>query len=181
MVGIFDVEPARPMSVRRNEATGVSRPRKVLQCFLSGAFGVCGVVLLVACSEKPVSASSSQTTPTSEAAGDGGGKIHPAQIDPARVAREMTARMETRLRLNAEQKARVEEINLRYTLQIATQMKSLAEGKGKKLPKARAIKQLQARKDGEMKGVLNEAQYKEYEAMRDEMRQMLRQRMQERD
>ena len=76
------------------------------------------------------------------------------------------------LKLSPEQEPTVADINLKY----AKQIQSLMETGGRNLKTMRDAKAIMNSKDKEMKEVLNKEQYKQYEDLRDEMRNAMRER-----
>ncbi|GAB4032291.1 hypothetical protein [Spirosoma gilvum] len=91
---------------------------------------------------------------------------------PEERASRQTARMKEVLKLSTEQETSVADINLKY----AKQVQSLMETGGRNLKTMREARSIMKSKDKEMKDVLNKEQYKQYEALRDEMRSAMRER-----
>ncbi|WP_080057708.1 hypothetical protein [Spirosoma aerolatum] len=91
---------------------------------------------------------------------------------PEERATRQTARMKDVLTLSPEQEISVADINLKY----AKQAQSLMETGGRNLKTMREAKAMMKSKDKEMKEVLTKDQYKQYEALRDEMRSAMRER-----
>lgn len=91
---------------------------------------------------------------------------------PEERASRQTARMKEVLKLSPEQEPTVADINLKY----AKQIQSLMETGGRNLKTMRDAKAIMNSKDKEMKEVLNKEQYRQYEDLRDEMRNAMRER-----
>lgn len=81
-------------------------------------------------------------------------------------ATAMTEKMKARLNLTDDQVPRVQTINSRY----AEKNREIFTGSGGRFAKFRALKSSQKQKDKEMKAVLDKDQYKQYEAMKEEMK-----------
>ncbi|HVU54814.1 MAG TPA: hypothetical protein VHD83_07155 [Puia sp.] len=89
---------------------------------------------------------------------------------PEGRATALTEKMKTALSLTDDQTPQVQAINLKY----AQKNQEIWTGSGGKFAKFRALKSSQKDKDKEMKGVLNKDQYKQYEAMKEEMKNKAR-------
>ena len=91
---------------------------------------------------------------------------------PEERATRMTARMKEKLNLSADQETPVAAINLKY----AKQNQALMESGGRNLRTARQAQAVMKKKDEELKKVLNADQYKQYQAIKEEMRAELKER-----
>jgi hypothetical protein len=88
---------------------------------------------------------------------------------------ELKAKMEAyreKLNLTEEQSTRVEEINAEY-MKALSALKSSGD---KKLAKYRRFKDIQSKKDKQMKEVLDKEQYKQYQAMQAELKSELKEK-----
>jgi hypothetical protein len=93
-----------------------------------------------------------------------------AQSTPEQRAAVQTEFMATRLRLTADQRTRVEAINLSY----AKKMQPILSGSEGPLRKRQEAERLQEKKDVELGQVLTGAQYRDYLAAKDELRARLK-------
>ena len=91
---------------------------------------------------------------------------------PEERATRQTARLKETLKLSPEQETSVAEINLKY----AKQAQPLIETGGRNLRTLREAKSIMKNKDREMKEVLDKDQYKEYQAIKEEMRTAFKER-----
>ena len=90
-----------------------------------------------------------------------------ASMTPEQRAERQTAQMKKQLTLTAEQETTITAINLKYAQQSQKMMAS-----GERNPEA--MKQAMDAKDGELKAVLSKEQYQQYETMREEQRNRMR-------
>lgn len=84
-------------------------------------------------------------------------------------AAQFTSQMREQLSLTAAQEPAVAALNLKYTRQMGPVLAG-----GRSLSTLRQLRALQQAKDQEMKAVLTKDQCKQYEKLRDEQRQQLR-------
>ncbi|WP_448699054.1 hypothetical protein ACFGVR_19155 [Mucilaginibacter sp. AW1-3] len=94
---------------------------------------------------------------------------------PEQRAQMQTSMMKAKLRLDTVQVIKIQAINLA----AAQKMEPVLKGDGGKLAKLRQMREIENTKDKELKKVLTSDQYKQYEAAKDEMKEKLRERMQE--
>lgn len=92
-----------------------------------------------------------------------------AASTPEQRAERQTAQMKTQLTLTAEQEKSVAAINLKYAQEAQKMMTS--GDRGGMMKQARETMDA---KDGELKAVLSKDQYQQYEKMRDEQRNRMR-------
>lgn len=92
------------------------------------------------------------------------------QMTPEERAARQTARMIGELDLNAEQSAKVEEINLRYAL---AQSKLREQSAGDWEAMRSSMMQLNTQKEEEFKAFLTEAQFVRYQEIQAEQRQRM--------
>ena len=85
---------------------------------------------------------------------------------PEERASKLTAKMKEKLNLSGDQESSVAEINLKY----AKQNQSLVETGGRNLRTARQVQSVMKQKDAELKKVLNNDQYQQYQAIKEEMK-----------
>ncbi|MBO0947044.1 hypothetical protein [Fibrella forsythiae] len=93
-----------------------------------------------------------------------------AASTPEQRAERQTAQMKKQLTLTAEQETAVAAINLKYAQQ-AQKLMTNGDRDRETLKQARDVMQ---GKDGELKAVLSKEQYQQYETMRDEQRNRMR-------
>ncbi|PWT74481.1 MAG: hypothetical protein C5B59_11115 [Bacteroidetes bacterium] len=101
-----------------------------------------------------------------------GGSIVKAQSAADRAAKT-TDWMKSNLKLSDDQVQKVTDINLRY----AKTMDSLAQSTKTKEAKMDEFRKCNKMKDDDLKSVLNEDQFKEYLAKKDEMKKKLKEEM----
>jgi hypothetical protein len=92
------------------------------------------------------------------------------QSTPEQRAQLQTGMMKTKLKLDSTQAKKVQAINLKYAQQLDPIIKSDSRS-FKTLMRARSI---QKDKDAELRTTLNEAQYKQYDDMKDEMKEKVK-------
>jgi hypothetical protein len=111
-----------------------------------------------------------QTATTDEPTRAGARRERLASSTPEQRAARQTALMKQQLTLTAEQETKVAAINLKYAQQAQTLMTSAnRDGKGMK-----QVRELMEGKDGELKAVFSPEQYKQYETMRNEQRNRMK-------
>lgn len=93
-----------------------------------------------------------------------------AASTPEQRAERQTAQMKMQLALTPEQEKSIAAINLKYAQEAQKLMTSGDRTRGT-LKQAREVMQA---KDGELKAVLSKEQYQQYETMRDEQRNRMR-------
>jgi hypothetical protein len=93
---------------------------------------------------------------------------------PEERAQMQTKIMKSKLSLDSLQATKVQAINLKYALKTDPILKSDA-GKFKKLKK---IKALQEEKDDELKQVLTADQFKQYQALKERLKEKIKERKQ---
>jgi len=98
-----------------------------------------------------------------------------ADSTPEMRAKIQTELMTKKLGLKADQIPKVQEINLKY----AQKMDPVLKGSEGPLVKMRAAKAIDQDKEAELSKVLTQEQYKQYLASKQEMREQLEQRIQE--
>ena len=91
-------------------------------------------------------------------------------------AAKLTEWMKTNLQLTDEQLPKVQDINLKYANK-ADELRSMSMGKRQKLQKLKADGQA---KDGELKAILTEDQYKTYESKKAELQKKFKEKAKER-
>jgi anion-transporting ArsA/GET3 family ATPase len=91
---------------------------------------------------------------------------------PQERAKFQTEMMKSKLGLDSVQVKQVEAVNLKYALKNEPVMKS-SDGR---LSKFRQIKSSQNQKEAELKKIFTPAQFKQYEALQDEMKSQLKER-----
>lgn len=94
---------------------------------------------------------------------------------PEQRAKMQTSMMKAKLQLDTIQVAKVQVINLA----AAQKMDPVIKGDGGKFAKFRQMKEIEGVKDKELKKVLTDAQYKQYEAAKEEMKEKMKERLQE--
>ncbi len=94
---------------------------------------------------------------------------------PQERARVQTLMMSEKLDLTAEQKPKVEAINLKY----AEKMQPVLDGSGGPLMKMRQASEVNKEKEGELKGVLTPEQFQKFLASKEEMREKFEAKMAE--
>lgn len=94
---------------------------------------------------------------------------------PEQRAKMLTSMMKTKLQLDTVQVVKVLAINLA----AAQKMEPVIKGDGGRFAKFRQAKEIESTKDKELKKVLTDAQYKQYEAGKDEMKEKMKERLQE--
>lgn len=95
-----------------------------------------------------------------------------AQSKPNEDLKAKMAAYKEKLNLTEEQSTRVDAINADYTKALS----DLQSSNEKKLAKYRRFKDIQAKKDKQMKEVLDKEQYKQYQAMQAEMKSELKEK-----
>ncbi|HWB93571.1 MAG TPA: hypothetical protein VG605_17040 [Puia sp.] len=93
---------------------------------------------------------------------------------PEARATALTEKMKTQLALTDDQVPQVQAINLKY---VEKNQEILAGTEGR-FAKFRAFKSSQKAKDKELKAILDKDQYKKYEAMKEQMKNQVRQQYQ---
>ncbi|RYF75156.1 MAG: hypothetical protein EOO39_07380 [Cytophagaceae bacterium] len=111
-----------------------------------------------------------QTTTTTEDPNRAERRGRMAASTPEQRAERQTAQMKKQLTLTAEQETAVAAINLKYAQQ-AQKLMTTGDRDRETLKQARDVMQ---GKDGELKAVLSKEQYQQYETMRDEQRNRMR-------
>ena len=91
---------------------------------------------------------------------------------PEQRAEALTAVMKSKLQLNPEQVPRVQAINLAYVLKNEPVIKSDA----RKRAKFKQLKALQKDKDNELEKVLTAEQFKQYQALKEELKEKIKER-----
>ena len=94
---------------------------------------------------------------------------------PEQRAKMQTSMMKTKLQLDTVQVVKVQAINLA----AAQKMDPVIKGDGGKFAKFRQMKDIESTKDKELKKVLTDAQYKQYEAAKEEIKEKMKERLQE--
>lgn len=92
-------------------------------------------------------------------------------VNAEEKAEMQTNMMAERLSLTEEQKTLIYEINYKY----AAEAESIREG-GRSRDAMRKFRDMSERKDGELKAVLDENQYRQYMTLKEEMRQKMKER-----
>ena len=92
---------------------------------------------------------------------------------PAERAAAQTTMMKDKLGLSDEQTPKIKAINEKY----ADQMDPLIKSSDGMLLKMRAMKQVEDQKEAELKGVLSSDQFAQFQAMKNEMRDKLMERI----
>lgn len=95
---------------------------------------------------------------------------------PEERASRQTARMKETLQLSPDQESSVAAINLNY----AKQAQSLLETGGRNLKTAREARSMMKRKDDELEKVLSKDQFKQYQDIKEEMRDAMKERRRQR-
>ena len=85
---------------------------------------------------------------------------------------EVVARMDSKLSLSDEQKAKITPI----IADRQAEMKALAQSSGRRRKKGREMKSIMSESDKKIEAILNDDQKKKYEEMEQEMREQARQR-----
>jgi len=104
------------------------------------------------------------------AAQDKDAKAMLKESTPEQRAALQTGMMKNKLKLDSTQAAKVQVINLNYAQKLDPVLKS----DGRKLKMLRDVMAIQKDKDAELKTALTADQYKQYEAMKDEMKDKLK-------
>ena len=94
---------------------------------------------------------------------------------PAERAAAQTAMMKAKLNLTDEQTPKIKAINEKY----AELMDPIIKGSDGMFSKMRAVKQVEDQKEGELKGVLSDDQFSQFQAMKTEMRDKLIEKVKE--
>jgi hypothetical protein len=92
---------------------------------------------------------------------------------PAERAAAQTMMMKEKLGLTDEQTPKIKAINEKY----AEQMEPIIKGSNGMLMKMRAMKQVEDQKEVELKGVLSDDQFQQFQGMKSEMRDKLMERI----
>ncbi len=104
-------------------------------------------------------------------------KAQDKSIPPAADrAAKLTEWMKTNLQLTDEQLPKVQDINLKYANK-ADELRSMSMGKRQKLQKLKSDGQA---KDGELKAILTQDQYKIYESKKAELQKKFKEKAKER-
>ena len=96
-------------------------------------------------------------------------------MPPEHRAAKMTEWMKTNLQLNDEQATKVSDINKTYAMKVEDIRTHTPDKKKKKS----ALKALDKDKDGELKAVLTEDQFKTYLAKKEKMKEEIKAKMKE--
>ena len=94
---------------------------------------------------------------------------------PEQRAKMQTSMMKAKLQLDTIQVVKVQAINLA----AAQKMDPVIKGDGGNFAKFRQAKEIEGAKDKELKKVLTDAQYKQYEAAKEEMKEKMKERLRE--
>jgi Spy/CpxP family protein refolding chaperone len=81
------------------------------------------------------------------------------QTTPVQRAEFQTKKMQEKLNLNADQKTKMYDLNLKY----AQKMQDAYKSESGKMQRLRKMKEIGEAKDGEVKTILTDSQYKIYE------------------
>jgi Spy/CpxP family protein refolding chaperone len=92
---------------------------------------------------------------------------------PQQRADAQTEYMQSKLALTPDQTPKVAAINLEY----AQQMEPILKGSDGPLVKMRAMRGIQDAKEGELQGVLTPEQFTQYQAVKEEMREKIEQKL----
>ena len=92
---------------------------------------------------------------------------------PAERAAAQTAMMKEKLGLSDEQAPKIKAINEKY----AEQMDPILKGSDGMFSKMRAMREVEGQKETELKGVLSDDQFQQFQAMKSEMKEKLMQRI----
>ncbi len=92
------------------------------------------------------------------------------QIPPAEQAELQTGFMAETLNLSDDQQSQVQAINLKY----ANQMQPILASNDRKLAKFRQFRKLSKQKDAELKEVLTEVLYDQYQVKKEEIRDKIK-------
>lgn len=95
-----------------------------------------------------------------------------AKIPPPERAGIQTDFMVQKLHLTAEEKPKVEAINLKY----AEQMQPVLQGSMGMFERMRTVKKIETAKDGELQAALTPEQYQAYLGSKDQLRDLIKQR-----
>jgi len=95
---------------------------------------------------------------------------------PEEKAVTLTMIMKSKLNLDTAQTTKVKAINLKY----AQKTKEATQVDGRKFAKFKQLRDIQKDKDAELKGVLNADQFKQYQALEEEMKEKMKEKMKER-
>ncbi len=115
--------------------------------------------------------------------GGGGGQRGPGggreQMDPEKMASRTTERMKERLKLNENQEASVQALNLERFLSMKDTYKKAMDAGDMSLMREEAMKS-EAKFEEGLKVVLNATQFKDYTAWKEEQMKQRQERMQQR-
>jgi len=92
---------------------------------------------------------------------------------PEERARFQTEMMKSKLKLNAGQQAKIEVINLNY----AKKYEPIINSSNSKITRLKQAMSLQKAKDEELKNVFSDDQYKQYEKLKKELKNTLKNKM----
>ena len=92
-------------------------------------------------------------------------------ISAEEMAKKQTAHMVERLKLTPEQETTISAVNLRYAQEMTT-----INQQGRSISTMKKMRAMNQRKTAEMKALLSEEQFVEYEKMVEEMKAQLRNR-----
>lgn len=95
-----------------------------------------------------------------------------AKVPPQVRADIQTDFMTRKLQLTPDEKTKIAAINLKY----AEQMQPVLTGDMGPFERMRAVKNLEASKDGELQGALTPTQYQTYLSSKDELKQKIKER-----
>lgn len=104
-----------------------------------------------------------------------------AQLDklenttPEQRAKALTEIMKVKLGLAPEQTTKIAALNLKY----AQQMEPVIKGPSGRIMKAMEMRQINEKKEAELKALLSPEQFAKYEASKEEMREKLEEKLEE--
>ncbi len=96
-------------------------------------------------------------------------------VDPESYSAKITDWMKSNLQLTEQQIPQVQAINLKY----ANKLKDLQNSSGEKQQKMKALVVNEEAKDSELKNVFTAEQFKTYLSKKEEMKKLVREKMQE--
>jgi DNA primase large subunit len=95
---------------------------------------------------------------------------------PEEKATGLTMIMKTKLNLDTAQTTKVKVINLKY----AQKTEEVTKADDGKFAKFKKLRDIQKDKDADLKGILNADQFKQYQALEDEIKEKMKEKMKER-
>lgn len=98
-----------------------------------------------------------------------------ADTTPQERATRQTDKMQDKLNLREDQKARIYDINFKY----AQKMEATYKAGGSKMQRLRNMKAVATEKDAELKNILDAAQYETYQKYKEEMKEDIKERAKE--